>query len=105
MGTALNEYVTILAQSGILGLGVFMFPFLWVITKLLILCRRRNEKQIDILVILLALISCFVAGCNLSINLFYSIWVVLGIAYAIIYSEKDCLNSHDKRESTQKHKI
>lgn len=73
MGTALNEYVTILAQSGILGLGVFMFPFLWVITKLLILCRRRNEKQIDILVILLALISCFVAGCNLSINLFYSI--------------------------------
>ena len=93
MGGALNEYVTRLAQCGIVGLSIFLFPFVWVILKLFHLYKKsENGTQIDVLLVLFTLISCLVAGCNLSINEFYSIWILLGIAFAIVYSEKDNLN-------------
>lgn len=87
---AMNEYVTRLAQNGIIGLGVFLFPFCWVGIKLLKTYKNSDgNKQIDILMILFAIISSLVAGCNLSLNEFYSVWILLGLGFAIAYDEKE----------------
>lgn len=96
MGDAMNEYITRLSQTGIVGLSAFLFPFIWIIVKLFDLYKQcKNEKQIDILLILFALISSMVAGCNGSMNIIYSIWILLGIAFAAVYSEKYSLkNAH-----------
>lgn len=93
MGNAMNEYVTRLSQTGILGLSVFLLPFIWVIVKLFALYRQcENDKQVDILLILFALISSLIAGCNGSLNIIYGIWILLGLAFASVCSEKDKLN-------------
>ena len=52
----------------------------------------ENNKQIDILLILFSLISSLVAGCNGSVTVIYGTWILLGIAFAAVYSEKDKLN-------------
>lgn len=93
MGNAMNEYVTRLSQTGIVGLSVFLFPFIWVIVKLFGLYKQcKNDKQIDILLVLFSLISSLVVGCNGSLNVIYGTWILLGIAFAAVYSEKDKLN-------------
>lgn len=84
---ALNEYVARLSQSGILGLIVFMIPFIWVILKLLVRLRRQAAEE-DLL-ILLSLISLLVSGCNGSLSTFYCPWLVLGIAFAICYGKRE----------------
>ena len=89
---AMNEYVTRLAQTGIIGLAVFLIPFIFLIKKLFYLYRNTSGKeQFAILMILSTLISTMVAGCNGSINLFYSIWIVLGLGYAFCFSKRDYL--------------
>ena len=93
IGSAMNEYVTRLAQTGIVGLSVFLFPFIWVMKELFSLYKQcENNKQIDILLILFSLISSLVAGCNGSVTVIYGTWILLGIAFAAVYSEKDKLN-------------
>lgn len=96
MGDAMNEYITRLSQTGIVGLSTFLFPFIWIIVKLFDLYKRcKNEKQINVLLILFALISSMVAGCNGNVNTIYSVWILLGIAFAAVYSEKYSLkNAH-----------
>lgn len=93
MGNAMNEYVTRLAQTGILGLSIFLLPFIWITVKLFGLYKRsKNDKQIDILLILFSLLSSLVSGCNGSVTVIYGTWILLGIAFAAVYSEKDKLN-------------
>ena len=97
---AMNEYVTRIAQNGVLGLSIFLFPFILVIVKLFKLVRYyKGNKQLDVLLILFTLINCMVAGCNGSLNLIYSVWLILGIAYAIVYSDKYCLIDDEEREN------
>ena len=40
-----------------------------------------------------------VAGCNGSLNLIYSVWLILGITYTIVYSDKYCLIDDEEREN------
>jgi O-antigen ligase len=93
---AFNEYVTRLSQTGILGLSVFLFPFIWVLVKLFDMYKQNEkDKQIDVLLILFALTSSLVAGCNGSVTVIYGTWILLGIAFAAVYSEKYSLkNAH-----------
>lgn len=97
IGSAMNEYVTRLAQTGIIGLSLFLFPFIWIIVKLFDLYKRcKNEKQIDVLLILLSLIGSLVAGCNGSVTVIYGTWILLGIAFAVVYCEKDNFHNADR---------
>lgn len=88
-GTALNEYITRLAQNGIIGLSVFMFPFLFILVKLLKLLKESKEDlQLNILFIIFVMISLLVAGCNSNLNVVFAIWPLLGLSYAIYYQNK-----------------
>ncbi|WP_455651431.1 hypothetical protein, partial [Phascolarctobacterium sp.] len=75
---------------------VFLFPFFWVLVKLFDMYKQNEkDKQIDVLLILFALTSSLVAGCNGSVTVIYGTWILLGIAFAAVYSEKYSLkNAH-----------
>lgn len=71
MSEALNEYITRLAQNGIMGLGVFLYPFAFAIIKLFKLAKiYEAREQLDVLMILLTLISSMVARLNGTISVF-----------------------------------
>lgn len=84
----MNEYVTRLVQTGILGLVIWLLPFLFIIIKLFSLYKRENgDEQLQILMILLSLIATMVAGCNGTINIFYSVWILLGLGASAVFSK------------------
>lgn len=85
LGSAMNEFITRLSQTGIIGLSVYLLPFLVTIYRLLIIGIK--EKNIDAKMLAVIMISILVSGCNGSVNVIYSIWIFLGISFALIHGE------------------
>lgn len=86
---AMNEYVGRFAETGIIGLIVFLCPFFYILYKLFkSLKPSQNNIQIKILLLLTSLIGVMVAGMNGSLNIFYSTWIVLGLCYAAMFNKK-----------------
>lgn len=87
---AMNEYVSLFSANGIIGLVTFLFPFLYVLYQLM--GRIRKEKgvaQIRRMTITASLVGAMAAGCNGSLNLLYSTWIVLAFAYAAIRNNEN----------------
>ena len=87
IGGAMNEYVSRFSNSGLLGLGVFLFPFGFALLKLL--GKWRRDRNAEAMFIAFALISLLVAGCNGSLNVVYAVWILLGLGYAIVFGRKN----------------
>lgn len=86
---AMNEYVGRFAETGIIGLIAFLYPFFYILYKLFkVLKHNSNAIQIKILLLLTSLIGVMVAGMNGSLNIFYSTWIVLGLCYAVVFNKK-----------------
>ena len=83
---AFNEYVDRFSNSGILGLGVFLFPFLYVMFHLF---RKMRMGSTEALVMLMALISSLAAGCNNSVTVVYGTWILLGLGYAMVFGKEE----------------
>lgn len=82
---AMNEYVGRFAETGIIGLVVFLLPFIYIEFKLLKTIRSiQANEQIKILLLFTGLMGTMVAGMNGSLHVFYSTWVILGLCYAAI---------------------
>ena len=82
---AMNEYVTRFANNGILGLIIFILPLAYVLRKLFFSFRSVKENQkIKVMTVLVSLVGSAVAGCNGSLTLLYTYWVILAFSYAII---------------------
>lgn len=97
IGGAMNEYFTRLVQNGLIGLAVHIFPFTVVIYRMLRCCRENTFKyRMEFVCVLTALISSLVAGFNGSINVFYCVWVLLGLSYAMSFG-----TSKKKKESNE----
>ncbi len=80
---ALNEFVDRFSNSGLMGLGIFCMPFIYVLYKLLKLYYVNGDMQA--MFIAFAIISLLVAGCNGSVNVLCAIWLLLGLGYAIAF--------------------
>ena len=87
IGGAMNEYVSRFSNSGLLGLGVFLFPFGFALLKLL--GKWRCDRNVEAMFIAFALISSLVAGCNGDLSLIYAVWILLGLGYAIVFGRKN----------------
>lgn len=85
LSDALNEYITRLAQTGIIGTLLFLGPFLYVLCKAILIYKvSLGENGFDGLFLISSTISCLASGCNLSLNIFYSIWILLGLDFVYI---------------------
>ena len=85
---AMNEYVSQFAQYGIIGLLVFLFPLFFILIQLFHKLKHTDrDEQLDTLAVTLSLIGSAVAGCNGSLTLLYTYWVILAYAYANVYQD------------------
>lgn len=100
--SAMNEYVTRFAQYGLVGLILFLIPPFFVLAKLLKKLKYTSREEKDsIFAVVLALIGTLVAGCNGSLTLLYTYWIVLAYAYAIVYGTyKSQISEEYHHEST-----
>ena len=83
---ALNEYVSKFSESGLFGVLVTYFPFIFILFKLY---KKMNHKDILPLLMFLALSSSMAAGCNGNLNIIYSAWIILGLSYAVCFGKSD----------------
>lgn len=82
----MNEYVSQFAKHGLVGLLLFLFPGIYAILGLLKKIKYASgEQQRKIAVVLMSLIGTLVAGCNGSLTLLYTYWIILAYSYAIIF--------------------
>jgi hypothetical protein len=83
---AMNAYVTLFANHGILGLIAYIFPLAFILKKLYDKMTFQSDNQkLDSLAITLSLIGSAVAGCNGSLTLLYTYWIILAYAFASVY--------------------
>ncbi len=83
---ALNEYVNRFMNTGILGLGVFLFPFLYV---WFLLFKQMRKDSTEALALILLLVSALASGCNNNIDIFYSTWIMLGLSYVYVFGKNN----------------
>lgn len=80
---AMNEYISVFATTGILGLLCLLFPFGYGCIGLLRRIRHANESdpKVKWFGLLIATVSSLVAGSNGSLILIYAIWILLPMVY------------------------
>lgn len=88
---SLGEYSTRFAETGILGLLVYLFPSIYLFGQLIKRIRsslysRTQKEEAIFLFLSLAGIMASGLGDNLSITCCY--WILIGIGYAFIMSER-----------------
>lgn len=94
---AMNEYVSKFAQYGIVGLLTFLFPLFFILIQLFHKLKHTyGDERLDTLTVILSLIGSAVAGCNGSLTLLYTYWVILAYAYANVYQETQQIQRSDK---------
>lgn len=85
----MNEYVSRFAEYGLIGLLLFLIPGIYALIELLRKIKKtQGDEQRKVYTIWLALLGTLIAGCNGSLNLLYTYWVVLAFAYAILFGEQ-----------------
>ncbi len=90
---SMNEYVSLFANYGSVGLVLFLVPAMYALFGLFKRIRlAQGDEVIKIYTILLSLIGTLVAGCNGSLTLLYTYWVVLAFAYAILFEGKKSIS-------------
>jgi len=85
---ALGEYSSRFAETGILGLAVYLFPSFYLIMMLLKrikLAKEQQEKERCIF-FFISLAGIMVSGLGDTLNITCSYWILMGLGYALILS-------------------
>lgn len=86
----LGEYTMRFAETGIIGLILFLFPSMYLSLMLfkIVISRRVDPTEKDIYVFfIISLLGVLGSGIGESLNVTYCLWVLLGIGYSIIARE------------------
>lgn len=84
---AMNEYVERFAETGILGLLLFLYPFTVILIRILNLIMKVNNMEYICLFV--TLVSSLVSGFNIYLNVIYGTWIVLGLCFSVMHTGKD----------------
>ena len=84
---AMNEYLERFSANGLVGLLVFLYPFFWLIHRIIKLLRTQVYSE-KVIMLFIAIISSLVAGANGSLNVYCVVWLLLGLGYAMCWSVK-----------------
>lgn len=89
----LCEYATRFAETGVIGIIVFLFPMLYLIfmiVKKIRLCvkkRMDNDKVITYITFLISFLGICATGLGDSLDITYCYWILLGLGYAMCYED------------------
>lgn len=84
---AFCEYITRLAETGVVGTFLFVFPFFLALFYLFKL--YFSSYSIDSITVIVALVSTIVSGFNVSLNIVWVIWPILAFAFILLRNEME----------------
>ena len=88
---SLGEYSSRFAETGILGLIIYLVPAFLLIYRLLSVISNRSIESRDRLpyaFFLISILGVLASGLGDSINITYAYWLLLGIGYAMCFGKK-----------------
>lgn len=88
------EYSTDLAELGIVGTLVKLFPFIMLFGGFFKYRKRifSSSDKLDFITVVIAMIGCVVNGFSNQLTVIYTTWILLGLAFAMlrsIWKQKD----------------
>lgn len=89
---ALGEYSSRFAETGFVGLGIFMVPPLFLLLKLLKRIKSDTtafEEKLGYIFFTISFCGILASGMGDSLNITCCYWLLLGLGYAIIFGETE----------------
>lgn len=83
----LGEYTGRFAESGILGLGIFLLPIFVLLRKLYQKLKSSTDKM-SYIAFTVSFCGILAAGIGDTLNITYGYWFLLGLGYAMCYDDK-----------------
>ena len=88
----LCEYMTRFAETGLLGLGIFLFPMLFLIYSILKKLKYSDSNnRLPYLIFLISFLGICATGFGDSLSITYCYWILLGLGYSMCYENTDKL--------------
>lgn len=81
----LCDFAVRFSETGIVGLGLFLFP-LFFLFQLLYKSYKRTKRYKDIILFfVISLVASTIVGFGDGLNILYAYWILLGLGYTICY--------------------
>lgn len=88
----LGEYSTRFAETGLVGLGIFMVPPVFLVLKLLKRIKSGTtafEEKLGYIFFVISFCGILASGMGDSLNITCCYWLLLGVGYASIFAETE----------------
>ena len=88
---ALGEYSSRFAETGILGLIIYLIPAIILAYRLLsIICNKaiESKNRLPYVFFLISILGVLASGLGDSINITCAYWLLLGVGYAMCFGKK-----------------
>ena len=89
----LGEYTSRFAESGILGLGIFLLPIFVLMRKLYKKLKTSTDKM-PYIIFTVSFCGILASGIGDTLNITYCYWFLLGLGYAMCFDEQE-KDSHE----------
>lgn len=84
----LGEYTSRFGETGIFGLGVFLFPPLFLLWNMFKRLRDNDNKyKLECVTFIISLLGIMASGIGDTLNITYCHWVLLGLGYAMCFGK------------------
>lgn len=102
----LGEYTSRFAETGIIGLTLFLVPPFILLRKLYFKITDKNmvlDYKLPYVFFTISLIGIMASGLGDSINITYCYWVLLGLGYAMCFGKENDVETNGDTGSRQEH--
>lgn len=102
----LGEYTSRFAETGIIGLVLFLIPPFILLRKLYFKITYKNmtvDDKLPYVFFTISLIGIMASGLGDTINITYCYWVLLGLGYAMCFGKENDVKDNGDTGSRQEH--
>lgn len=102
----LGEYTSRFAETGIIGLALFLIPPFILLRKLYFKITDKNmtvDDKLPYVFFTISLIGIMASGIGDTINITYCYWVLLGLGYAMCFGKENDVKDNGDTGSRQEH--
>lgn len=102
----LGEYTNRFAETGVLGLIMFLIPPFILLKKLYFKITDRSinvDDKLPYVFFTISLIGIMASGIGDTINITYCYWVLLGLGYAMCFGKENDVKDNGDTGSRQEH--
>ncbi len=102
----LGEYTSRFAETGIIGLALFLIPPFILLRKLYFKITDKNmtvDDKLPYVFFTISLIGIMASGIGDSINITYCYWILLGLGYAMCFGKENDVETNGDTGSRQEY--